>query len=149
MLENDRAECIELAEEQIEISKREVERGRVVVRTRVEERTEVAEMALQQQDVTIERVQRGVPIETVPAVREEDEVLIVPVVEEQLVVTTRLILKEEIRITRRRRTEFVREPVRLRSEQVDIERLQGRGTRSPITQERSSVDDGPNVDRDV
>ena len=94
MHKNDRAERIELAEEQIEIAKREVERGRVVVGTRVEERDEVVEIALQQQDVTIERVQRGVSIETVPAVREEDEVLIVPGVEEQLVVTTRLILRE-------------------------------------------------------
>jgi stress response protein YsnF len=75
MHKNDRAERIELAEEQIEIARREVERGRVVVSTRVEERDEVVEIALQQQDVTIERVQRGVPIETVPAVREEDEVL--------------------------------------------------------------------------
>ena len=87
MHENDRSERIGLAEEQLEISKREVERGRVVVRTRVEERDEVAEIELQQQDVTIERVPRGVPIETAPAEREEDGVLIIPVVEEQLVVT--------------------------------------------------------------
>ena len=87
--------------------------SRIVVRTRVEERDEVAEIELQQQDVTIERIPRGVPIERVPAVREEDGVLIIPVVDEQLVVTTRLILKEEVRITRRSRTEFVREPVRL------------------------------------
>jgi hypothetical protein len=59
----------------------------------------------------------------VPAVHEEDGVLIIPIVEEQLVVTTRLILKEEIRITRRSRTELVRGPVR---ERVDIERREGR-----------------------
>ena len=76
--------------------------------------------------MSVERVPRGVPVEILPAVREEDGVLIVPVVEEQLVVTTRLILKEEIRIIRQRRTEFAREPVRLRSEQADIERLEGR-----------------------
>ena len=91
-------------EEQLEIGKREVERGRVVVRTRVEERDEVAEIELQQEDVSVERVPRGVPVETLPAAREEDGVLIIPVVEEQLVATSRLILKEEIRITRQRRT---------------------------------------------
>ena len=121
---------IELVEEQLEIGKREVERGRVVVRTRVEERDEVAEIELQQEDVSVERVPRGVPVEALPAVREEDGVLIIPVVEEQLVVTTRLILKEEIRITRQSRTELVREPVRLRSERADIERLEGR---SPVS----------------
>ena len=78
--------------------------------------------------MTVERVPLGVPVDAVPAVHEEDGVLIIPVVEEQLVVTTRLILKEEIRITRRSRTEVVREPVRLRSEQAEIERLEGRAT---------------------
>ena len=66
--------------------------------------TKFAEIELQQEEVTVERVPRGVPIDVVPSVREEDGVLIIPVVEEQLVVTKRLILKEEIRITRRSRT---------------------------------------------
>jgi uncharacterized protein (TIGR02271 family) len=140
---------VELVEEQIAVGKREVERGRVVVRTRVEERDEVAEIELLQEEVTVERVPRGVPVETMPGEREEDGVLIVPVVEERLIVTKQLILKEEIRITRHRRTELVREAVRLRSEQVAVERQQGRATTVPDTEQRSSVDDGPNADGDV
>ena len=88
MTRDARSGFIELVEEQLEIGKREVERGRVVVRTRVEERDEVAEIELQQEDVSVERVPRGVPVETQPAAREEDGVLIIPVVEEQLVVTS-------------------------------------------------------------
>ena len=149
MTRDTRSGFIELVEEQLEIGKREVERGRVVVRTHVEERDEVAAIELQQDEVTVERIRRGVPVETPPTVREEDGVLIVPVVEEQLVVTTRLILKEEVRITRRSRTEAVREPVRLRSEQVDIERLEGRTTILLNPDQRSPVDDGPDIDRDV
>ena len=100
--------------------------------------------------MTVDRVPRGVPVEVAPAVREEDGVLIVPVLEEQLVLTTRLILKEEIRITKRSRTEVVREPVRLRSEQADILRLDGRDAADPPTPEqRSPVDDGTNPDGDV
>ena len=143
---------IALVEEQLEVGKREVERGRVVVRTRVEERDEVAEIELRQEDVTVERIARGVPVETMPVTREEDGVLIVPVVEEQLVVTTRLILKEEIRITRRSRTELVREPVRLRVEQADIERLASPAalaTSATNPDRRSPVDDGSNPDGDV
>jgi stress response protein YsnF len=142
-------EVVALAQEQLEIGKREVERSRVVVRTRVEERDEIAELELLQEEVTVARVPRGVPVETKPAMRVEDGVLIVPIVEEQLVVTTRLILKEEVRITRRSHTELVREPVRLRSEQVDIERQKGRATTVPDTEQRSSVDDGPDIDRNV
>jgi uncharacterized protein (TIGR02271 family) len=144
------ADPVALVEEQLAVGKREVERGRVVVRTRVEERDEVAEVELQQEEVTVERVPRGVPVETMPAEREEDGVLIVPVVEERMIVTKQLILKEEIRITRHRRAELVREPVRLRSEQAVVERQQGRATTVPdTTEQRSPVDDGPNADGDV
>ena len=73
----------------------------------------------------------GVPVEAPPPVREEDGVLIVPVLEERLVVTTELVLKEEIRITRRSRTETVREPVPLRAERAEVERLEGRGPDRP------------------
>jgi hypothetical protein len=49
--------------------------------------------------VEVERIPRSVIVETMPAMREEDGALIVPVVEERLVVTTELVLKEEIKIT--------------------------------------------------
>jgi uncharacterized protein (TIGR02271 family) len=145
----EREETIPLAEERIEVGKREVERGRVVVRTHVEEREELAEVALRQEDVTVERVPVGRPVEAAPQMREEDGVLIVPVLEERLVVTTELILKEEIRITKKDRTEVVREPVRLRSERAEVERLEGRGPSRPDPEERSTLDDGTHLDRDV
>jgi uncharacterized protein (TIGR02271 family) len=133
-----RDQTIELAEEELRIGKREVERGRVVVRTRVEERDEIAEVALRQEDVTVERIPVGRPVEAAPQVREEDGVLIVPVLEERLVVTTELVLKEEIRITKKSRTEMVREPVRLRSERVEVERLEGRDLDNSNFEERDA-----------
>jgi uncharacterized protein (TIGR02271 family) len=149
MHDSEQPERIKLAEEGLEIAKREMERGRVVVRTRVEERNEVAEIALRREDVTVERVPIGSPVDVAPAVREEDGVLIVPILEEQLVIETRLVLKEEIRIVKKRRTEIVREPVRLRSERAEVVRLEGRGTDSSILQERSPDDDEANHDGDV
>jgi uncharacterized protein (TIGR02271 family) len=115
----------ELAEEQVEIGKREVERGRIIVRTRVDIRDECAEVELRQDEVSVERVPIGRVVDVPPQTREEHGVLIVPVLEEQVVVTTRLVLKEEIRITKRGRVEVVREPVQLRSEQADVIRLDG------------------------
>ena len=150
MTRDARPERIELAEEQVEITKREVERGRVVVRTRVgdtgrDRRDRAAAGGGDGRSCPL-----GVPVEVAPAVREEDGVLIVPVLEEQLVLTTRLILKEEIRITRRSRTEVVREPVQLRSEQADILRLEGRDAADlPDPDQRSPVHDGTNPDGDV
>jgi uncharacterized protein (TIGR02271 family) len=118
----EREEMIPLAEEQIEVAKREVERGRVVVRKHVDTREEIAEAVLFQDELSVERVPVGVPVDAAPPVREEGDVLIVPVLEEQLVIETRLILKEELRITRRRRAETFRQPVRLRAERAEVVR---------------------------
>lgn len=131
MAGNRRDGQIELVEEQLEVSKRDVERGRVIVRTRVEEREELAEAVLHQEEVEVERVARGIVVEAIPAVREEDGVLIVPVIEEQLVLSTRLFLKEEIRISKSTRREIVREPVRLRGERVEIVRLESPASSDP------------------
>ena len=142
MSQDELPERLGLVEERLEVGKRAVERGRVVVRTRVETREEVAEVDLTHEEVEVERVPVGRPVEAPPPVREEDGVLIVPVLEERLVVTTELVLKEEIRITRRSRTEHVREPVTLRSERAEVERLEGRGPDRPVTQEGGDPVDG-------
>jgi uncharacterized protein (TIGR02271 family) len=140
MPEERRPERLELVEERLEVGKREVERGRVVVRTRVDTREEIAEAGLRQEEVSVERVQVGRPVEMPPPVREEDGVVIVPVLEERLVVTTRLVLKEELRITRKSRTEIVREPVRLRSERAEVTRPEGRAPDHPGPEEGDPVD---------
>ena len=97
----------------------------------------------------VERVPVGLPVDVAPAVREEDGVLIAPILEEQLVIEARLIIKEEIRLTRKSRTEIVREPVRLSSQRAEVVRLEGRDPDFPNTEERSPVDDGANPDGDV
>ena len=140
MRQDERPERLELVEERLEVGRRAVERGRVVVRTRVDTREEVAEVDLTREEVSVERVLVGRTVEAPPPVREEDGVLIVPVLEERLVVTTELVLKEEIRITRRSRTEHVREPVTLRSERAEVERPEGRDT------DQSGLEEGGPVD---
>src|SRR4051794_5027066 len=142
MPEEPRPERLELVEERLEVGKRAVERGRVVVGTRVDTREEVAEVDLTREEVGVERVPVGRPVGAPPPVREEDGVLIVPVLEERLVVTTELVLVEEIRITRRSRTGHVREPVTLRSERAEVERLEGRGPLRTDRQEGGDPVDG-------
>jgi uncharacterized protein (TIGR02271 family) len=115
-------ERIGLVEEQLEVGTREVDRGRVRIRTKVDTREELVEAALRQDDVAVERVPIGRLLDAVPAVREEDGVLIVPVLEERLVVTKQLFLKEEVRVSSRTRLQTVRQPVLLRSERVELSR---------------------------
>lgn len=116
---------LELVEEKLVVDKREIERGRVIIRTRVDTREELAQVDLRHEEVSVERVPIGRFVDTAPETRNEDGVLIVPVLEEQAVVTTRLFLKEEIRITKRTRVETLREAVQLRFEHADVIRHDG------------------------
>lgn len=116
---------IPLHEERVEIAKREVERGRVAVHIRTEQREELVSARLRRDEVTVERVPVGRVVEAPPPVREEDGVLIVPLLEERLIVRTELVLTEELRIVRRSRTEEVQEPVTLRSERAEVARSEG------------------------
>lgn len=124
-------QVLALVEERVEVGKRKVERGRVLIHVRVEEREELVEVALRQEDVTVERVPVGRPVEAAPPVREEDGVLIVPVLEERLVVRTELFLKEELRIVRTSRSESFQQKVRLRAERAEVAREDFRSTNQP------------------
>lgn len=117
---------IPVIREQVSVTRREVERGGVRVNKRVEEHEEIVEQPTYREEVTVERVAVGRPVETATAPRQEGDTLIIPVFEEMLVVEKRLVLKEEIRITRRRIEETEQIRVLLREEHVDIENLEDR-----------------------
>ncbi|HEY0603377.1 MAG TPA: YsnF/AvaK domain-containing protein [Herpetosiphonaceae bacterium] len=114
---------IPVIREEAVVRTREVERGGVRVHKTVNEREEVIEQPTMREEVDVERVAIGRVVDTVPEVREEGDTLIIPVLEEMLVVEKRLVLKEEIRVTKRRTTETEQARVVLNEEQVTIERL--------------------------
>jgi len=114
---------IPLVQEELSISKRQREKGRVVVQTIPRERQELVEQELERVDVEIERIPIDRVVETPPDIREEGDTLVIPVIEEVVVVEKRLVLREEIRVHRRRSVEQFQQSVTLRSEDVKIERL--------------------------
>lgn len=114
-------EVIPVLREELKVSKREVETGRVVVHKTVSERDENVEMLLRRTDVSVERVPVGRTVTEAPASREEGDVLIIPVLEEVLVVEKRLVLKEELHIRKTTTERTAHEVVRLRTESVKIE----------------------------
>lgn len=117
---------IPVIREEAVVQTRQVERGGVRVHKLVNEREEVIEQPTLDEHVDIERIAIGRVVETAPQAREEGDTLIIPVLEEMLVVEKRLVLKEEIRITKRRTTEMEQARVVLREEQVEIERIDER-----------------------
>lgn len=110
--------------QELEVKKRTVESGRVRITKEVRERVEEVEEPLARERVFVERVAIDQVVTEPPATRQEGDTLIVPVVEEVLVVEKRLVLKEELRITRVRSVEMSPpEHVTLRSEDVRVERV--------------------------
>lgn len=114
---------IPLVEERATITKRTVETGRVRIDVRVHEHPEMLLETLKHESFSVEHVPIGRQVETTPAVREEGDVTVYPVMEERLVVEKRLFLKEELRVTRNVRLEAFEQEVVLRSMTADVERL--------------------------
>jgi uncharacterized protein (TIGR02271 family) len=120
--------------EELHVGKRTVETGKGIrIHKMVKEREETVDQPLLQDELAIERVPVGTMVAEgeQPGARYEGDTLIVPVFEEVLVVERRLRLKEEVRITRRKREMHAPQTVVLRSEEVSIERFGNRPSADP------------------
>jgi uncharacterized protein (TIGR02271 family) len=111
-----------LLSEEISVARRRVEGDTVRVSTVTHKIEKVVDEALMHELVEVERVAIGRRIDTVPPVREEADVTIIPVVEEVLFIEKRLVLKEEVRIRRVRIADVHREVVTVREQDVVVER---------------------------
>jgi uncharacterized protein (TIGR02271 family) len=115
-----------LMEEDLHVTKRVIDTGQGIrLRKTVAEREEVLDQPLRQDELVVEHVPIGRVISDaeVPAVRQEGDTMVVPVLEEVLVVQKQLLLKEELHITRRQHQISRPQTVVLRSEQITVERF--------------------------
>jgi len=114
---------VPVIEEGLDIDRQRVETGRIRVQKDVHERTEVVDEPLLRDEVTVTRVPVNRFVEKPIKMRQEGDTLIVPVLEEVLVVEKRLLLKEEIHITRRIAERHAPQEVLLRREEVTVKRI--------------------------
>jgi len=121
---------IPVVHEQLVIKKRSVEREHVRIKTTVSSTEKVVNVPLVKEELQVERVPIGRTVDTKEEPRQEGDTLVVPVYEEVLVVEKRLLLREEIRVTRVRREEQATQRVTLRGENVAIERSDHERSRS-------------------
>jgi uncharacterized protein (TIGR02271 family) len=112
--------------EEVVVTTRQIERGGVRVHKLVNEREETVEQPITRDVVDVERITIGRVLQgdDVPRAHEEGDTLIIPILEEMLVVEKRLVLKEEVRITKRRTQEMEQVRVVLREEEVQIEPIE-------------------------
>ena len=116
------ATVIPVVEEELRVGRRVVETGRVRVTKTVHEHEEVVDEPLMREEYDVERVRVDAFVDGPVGPRQEGETLVVPVLEEVLVVEKRLVVREELRLTRRRTEERKPQRVTLLSEEVEVER---------------------------
>jgi uncharacterized protein (TIGR02271 family) len=113
-----------LLAEELEVRKEAVETGRLRVSKQTRTREAVVDEALLSEQAEVETIPVGRQIFEMPSVRQEGETTIIPIVEEVLHTERRLMLKEEVKITRRKRIEQFQDRVPLRYQEAVITRVQ-------------------------
>lgn len=118
---------IPLTVEEIEIGKRRTVRGKVRLRKSVKtEKVTIDETGMVER-VDIQRVPIQRPVDTAPTVRYEGDTMIIPIVEEVIVIEKRLMLVEEVHVTKQTvRTHHPLE-IELRRQELTVERFDSEG----------------------
>jgi uncharacterized protein (TIGR02271 family) len=118
---------IPVVEEELVARTREVKTGTVRVTKKIEQVRKVVTAPAVRDVLQVRRVPVGRVVESIPSMREEGDVLVIPVVEEELIIQKRLVLKEEIHIKRRRRRTSISKEVTLDREHAVVEKLDAEG----------------------
>jgi stress response protein YsnF len=119
---HDEETSLPVVEEQAVVEKRTRPGATVRVTTTVTERDEEIDEELVREHVDVHRVPVGRFVDAPEPVREEGGVTIVPLYEEVLVVEKRLLLREELHLTKRDEGRRESRQVRLRRQDAEIER---------------------------
>lgn len=114
---------IRLLAEEIGVTRKRVETGRVRVLVETHEREELVDVPLARDRIEVERVAINRVIDAMPPTRQEGDTTIVPIVDEVLVLERRLILKEELHVRRVSVIEHHQERIVLRRQSAVVIRI--------------------------
>ena len=117
------AGILKVVEEEVAVSKRAVRGETVRVHTETETVTQPFELNLRREDYDVAHVAKGEVVTSIPAIRKEGGITIIPVLEERLVTVKQIVLREEIHITPRHSVETERGEVELRRQKAVVERI--------------------------
>jgi uncharacterized protein (TIGR02271 family) len=125
----ERSDKLPVLEEQLHLGVRREETGKVRAYKKVHEEDLIVSGPVTNDELHVERIPLNQYIDGAPpAVRYEGETMIIPVVKEEVVVQTRLVLVEEVHITRKRVESTVEQPITVRKEEVIVEKFPAEGS---------------------
>jgi len=108
-----------LLEEVLEVGKQVIETGKVKVTKRVVNETKEITIPLSNDELHIERIPCGHYVDSIPPpFRYEEDTVVIPILKEEYV--KRIVLVEEVRITRRTISREYKQEVTLQREEVEL-----------------------------
>jgi uncharacterized protein (TIGR02271 family) len=113
---------IQVVQEQLTVSKDVVETARIHIRKRVVEEEQTLNIPLLQEGYEVQHVPINKIVDKMPAVRQDGDTTIIPVVREVLVVQKQYELVEEVHVIKTRTAIPHMQDITLRKEQVEIVR---------------------------
>ncbi|HBV90268.1 MAG TPA: stress response protein ysnf, partial [Pantoea sp.] len=135
-------QVLSLAEETVEVSKQRVIDGHVRVTRQVTEHQQKIALMLRQQTADVQRIPKSERLTEMPAIREENGVLIIPIVEEEVEIVRHLVLKEEWHIRKVVSEVEIEQIVSLRRQQAHL-------TRIPYSEPSESITEEHNMARET
>ncbi|MDQ3372543.1 MAG: YsnF/AvaK domain-containing protein [Acidobacteriota bacterium] len=111
-----------IIQEEAVINKRVVETGKVTISKKISEHEEIVDVPLFQEKVDVERVPINQVVQERPAVRQDGETMIIPVVQEQVFYQKRLMLVEELHVRKQVVETHQPQKITLVKEEVEIKR---------------------------
>ncbi|WP_017732477.1 YsnF/AvaK domain-containing protein [Nafulsella turpanensis] len=128
--EANQSETYPVIEEKLQVGKKQVETGSIKLHKRVTEEDVNIDLSLEHDEIDVERVAVNQYVEEAPpAIRHEGDTMIIPVLREEIV--KRLVVVEELHITRRKKQEEVHDTIKLKKEEIEVERNSNNNSSSP------------------
>lgn len=112
---------LKVIQEQLNVNKEVVDSGKVYINKKVIEENEKVSVPVLHEEAEVTRVAVNKPVDAPPAIRYEGNTTIIPVIKEVLVVEKRLMLVEEIHITKHVIEKKEERTMPLRKEEVEVE----------------------------
>jgi len=120
---------IPIIQEQVQINKEVIESSTVRITKSVHEVEEMYNIPISYEEHDVQRVTLNQYVDSAPpAIRYEGDTMIIPILREEVVVQKRLMLVEEVRVTKRQVEKTIQQPVKLLREELNVERRTNNNT---------------------
>jgi stress response protein YsnF len=116
---------IPVIEEKVEISKKVVDKAKILVSKTVNKHIESYDIPLSSEEIVVKRVPKNELIDKAPeGIRYEGDIMIIPVLKEVAVIEKRIMLVEEIHVSKFKYDKVETRDVEVRTEDIEVKRTE-------------------------